>query len=132
MKGIKIRRASSDGAPVIQHEVGLSEELKDQLTVSGDLSESPPLRRVHELKTWPEAFQAIWEGLKRYELRKNDRDFLVGDSLFLREYDPVAKEYSGRCFQARVTYMTVSCDFPGLQDDYVVMGIEIEGRGTKI
>lgn len=127
---IKVRRVSPDGASVVQHEVELSDILKKQLTVSGDLSELPPLACTHELKTWPEAFQAVWEGLKKYELRKNDRYFLVGDSLFLREWDPVTKEYSGRAIQARVTYTTTSCDFPGLQDDYVVMGLKVEFRGN--
>jgi hypothetical protein len=80
---------------------------------------------AHELKTWPEAFQAIWDGLKRYELRKNDREFRVGDTLSLREWDPVTRVYSGRLLEATVTYITRPCDFPGLQDEYVVMGIRV-------
>ena len=125
----KVRRISPESAPVVQHEVDLSEALKRQLTVSGDLSELPSLMMVHQLKTWPEAFQAVWGGLKKYELRKDDREFKVGDGLFLREWDPVTKEYSGRALQATVTHITTACDFPGLQDEYVVMGLRVEAKG---
>lgn len=57
---------------------------------------------VHTLKTWPTAFQAIVEGRKRFEYRKNDRNFGVGDRLELREWDP-AKEWGGDHHDARYT-----------------------------
>lgn len=40
------------------------------------------------LKTWPEPFEAIWRGDKRYEIRKDDRGFGVRDQLNLREFVP--------------------------------------------
>jgi len=39
----------------------------------------------HELKTDPVVFQAMIDGGKTYELRKDDRGFSVGDMLTLRE-----------------------------------------------
>jgi hypothetical protein len=39
----------------------------------------------HILKTDPEVFDAVWERVKQYELRKDDRPFAVGDMLQLRE-----------------------------------------------
>ena len=60
---------------------------------------------THELKTWPEYFEAIWDGRKNFEYRLNDRDYQVGDLLHLREYDPHTSEYSGREIVRSVTYV---------------------------
>lgn len=53
-------------------------------------------RRVHELKIWPEYFSLHCRGLKTFEIRNNDRNFQVGDSLVLKEYFPELNQYSGR------------------------------------
>jgi hypothetical protein len=51
---------------------------------------------VHELKTWPFYFSAVWDGRKTFELRKtDDRHFKEGDELVLREYNPMGG-YTGR------------------------------------
>lgn len=41
--------------------------------------------KIHELKTDADVFQQVWEGSKTFEIRKNDRDFQVGDMLVLHE-----------------------------------------------
>jgi len=51
-------------------------------------------RQHHHLKTETEYYQAIERGKKKFELRKNDRDFKVGDMLYLEE--TVKGEYTGR------------------------------------
>lgn len=43
---------------------------------------------THELKTWPEPFAAMVDGRKAFEIRRDDRNFAVGDALLLREYEP--------------------------------------------
>ena len=49
---------------------------------------------THRLKIKPEYYQAVFDGRKNFEVRKKDRDFEVGDTLILCEYDPF--KYSGR------------------------------------
>jgi len=81
--------------------------------------------KEHELKTWPSGFNAIAAGLKRYELRKDDRGFEVGDRLKLQEYDPQRGRYTRRWLMARVTYISrAGGEFAGLQEGFVVMGIK--------
>ncbi len=77
----------------------------------------------HDLKTWPEYFAALWNDSKTFEVRKADRDFQVGDTLTLREYDPKKNEYTGRAALRTVTYILREPSpfaFPG----FVVMGFQ--------
>jgi len=41
----------------------------------------------HSLKCAPEYFQALWDGAKTAELRRDDRGFAVGDVVVLMEWD---------------------------------------------
>jgi hypothetical protein len=61
--------------------------------------------RVHELKCWPEFHAAVMRGDKPWELRDNDRDFRVGDVLWLRGWEPGSGAYDGQESFHRVTYM---------------------------
>lgn len=81
----------------------------------------------HELKTWPEPFQAILEGKKKFEYRLNDRDYQVGDELILKEFrpnekNPNASRYTGRVLRAVVTYILK--DAFGVPNGFVVMSLD--------
>lgn len=95
------------------------------------------MTRTHDLKTWPEPFQAILDGRKRYEIRVDDRGFAVGDELLLLEYRPAETRenglgvcfyskggYTDRRVRARVTYMTPGGAW-GLPRDLCVLSIEV-------
>ncbi len=58
-----------------------------------------------EKKVWPEYFQKIIDGVKKYELRLADFECNPGDILFLREWNPKTKEYTGRVIEKTVTYV---------------------------
>jgi hypothetical protein len=76
---------------------------------------------VHELKCWPEYFEALRDGRKTFEFRVDDRDFVPGDILWLREWHPDTR-YSGRDLRRRVTYVMDAT--PVGAAGYVVMSLE--------
>lgn len=99
----------------------------------------------HLLKAWPQFFNPVYSGQKPFEIRKNDRNFKVGDILVLREFfvcdkceglgtvltqnekkikcpgcDGLTGRYTGREVDRKVTYITDFMQQPG----FVVMAIE--------
>jgi len=56
-------------------------------------------------KIWPQYFEAVVSGKKKYELRLNDFEIKEGDTLVLEEWDPKTKEYTGRKIEKKVTYI---------------------------
>lgn len=88
--------------------------------------------KVHELKLDDEYFNDVRDGIKTFEIRKNDRDFQVGDLLALSRYKDGSYcnwQFNGGFHNSdiheadtllmRVTYIT---DYEQ-KDGYVVMGI---------
>jgi hypothetical protein len=43
---------------------------------------------LHDLKSWPDYFQAVVNGRKRFEVRRDDRSYKEGDIVMLREFIP--------------------------------------------
>lgn len=76
---------------------------------------------THELKTWPRYFEAVRAEVKTFEVRRDDRDFQVGDLLHLKEWDPLIGEYTGGHLQRRVIYALR--DAEGIQPGFVVLGL---------
>ena len=56
-------------------------------------------------KIWPEYFEAVVSGKKKYELRLNDFEIKEGDELILEEWDPETAKYTGRTIDKKVTYV---------------------------
>jgi len=77
---------------------------------------------IHELKIHPEYFEQVIKGKKKFEIRKNDRDYKVYDWLELNEYDPIKQEYTGRNTKMMVTYILHGGQF-GIEEGYCVMSI---------
>jgi hypothetical protein len=90
--------------------------------------------REHDLKTWPAPFREVRSGAKRFEIRKNDRDYRVGDTLRLREWSDVACVYTGPEVSARVTYLLAGADAEqfGCAPGYCVMGIRLSDEAAEL
>mgnify|MGYP002523498034 CR=1 FL=1 len=75
---------------------------------------------IHERKVDRDFFISIVQGKKTFEVRKNDRDFQLGDLLALNEtYDG---KYTGDAVLAVVKYIL---DTPeSCKDGFVIMGIK--------
>lgn len=76
-------------------------------------------RQHHYLKTETEYYQAIEKGLKSFELRKNDRNYQVGDMLHLRE--TVKGEHTGRAMDPKEVVYILEGGKYGLEDGFVIM-----------
>ncbi len=81
--------------------------------------------QTHELKTWPEYWEAVKSGEKTFEVRKHDRNYKVGDWLFLACYNPKTEKYEGRgMIKCEVTYLLPGGSF-GVEKGFCVMGIKV-------
>jgi len=78
-------------------------------------------RPIHVLKTWPAYFKEVLIGRKTFEVRRDDREFQVGDTLRLVEWSQQTG-HTGRALDRRVTYVLPGGEF-GIEEGYVVMGI---------
>ena len=84
--------------------------------------------KIHELKTDPDSFDESWRGKKSWEIRLNDRDFRIGDSLVLRETNYTGEEmkagkplvYTGNRMLVEVSFIMAGPIY-GLQDGWVIM-----------
>lgn len=77
------------------------------------------VQTTHELKTWPIPFWDVVSGAKTFEVRKNDRDFKVGDYLVLKEYDPDTQKYTGDRVVVQIDYSIILPEPEG----FIGMGI---------
>lgn len=78
--------------------------------------------RIQQLKILPKYFKDVATGKKKFEIRYNDRNFKVGDILFLEEYEN--GKYTGRKLRRRVNYILYDNDALGLEKGYCILGLE--------
>lgn len=79
---------------------------------------------IHDLKTLAPYFAAVVSGEKTFEVRKNDRDFHVGDFLMLNEIEVIqeTQRYTGRYCVVRVTYVLTNEEY--VKPGYAILAIE--------
>lgn len=74
----------------------------------------------HDVKALPQFFQAARRGEKTFELRKDDRGYITGDTLWLHEWTP-ENGYTGEKHVVVIGY--ILRDFPGLAPGYAILSI---------
>lgn len=78
---------------------------------------------THELKIFPEFFSAVCTGVKRAELRKNDRDYRVGDTLHLMETPRGSCHQTGEFINVKITHIA---DVGEWMPGYILLSIVLQ------
>nr|WP_319398218.1 DUF3850 domain-containing protein [uncultured Carboxylicivirga sp.] len=76
---------------------------------------------VHDLKIYPMYYQAVKLGVKKFEVRYDDRGYKVGDTLMLREFG--IEGYTGQFVEVRVTFILRDTEM--LSHRYCVLSIDL-------
>lgn len=80
--------------------------------------------KIHELKSARGSLNAVAAGVKRAELRLDDREYNEGDYLLMREYTGVG--YGAMSVLARVTHIVPTPgSFNALESGYVMLSLEV-------
>lgn len=79
--------------------------------------------KFHKLKIKEEYYDAIRRGVKRFELRKNDREFEVGDLITFQIVDEGSIYSSLLVFQ--IVYILEGVPEYGLSEGHCILGIEL-------
>lgn len=68
-------------------------------------------------KVWPQYFELIKSGKKKFEVRVADFDVKEGDTIILEEWNPETKKYTGRTITKKAGYtLKFSLDSFGQKD----------------
>lgn len=84
--------------------------------------------KTHDLKCLPEYFEEVYAGRKKFELRKNDRNYQPGNLVVLREWLPEKGLYSGRRYWAQIGYVLKEFG-DGLYSDWCIFDLS---HGSRI
>ena len=81
------------------------------------------MKKHHNLKTINPYFNDVWSGWKEFEVRINDRNFEVGDTCTLHEYDSEIDLHTGNSIEIEIKY--VLRNYPNIKKGFVVFGFKI-------
>lgn len=114
---------------MIQFDVDAAEEQKTERVEIPQTNkvEVPEIRsdeRRHRLKLASMFFDAVDTGKKSFELRKNDRNYKIGDIIELHEMND--GEETGRVTEKQVIYVLEG--FKGLEEGYCILGLDEKER----
>ena len=72
----------------------------------------------HIIKILPQYFEAVRDGRKRFEIRVDDRDYQIGDTVQLAEFD--GDKFTGNFIEIQITYVLRNCEEFGLMPGYCI------------
>lgn len=77
--------------------------------------------KLHTLKILPKYYVALVNGEKTFELRKNDRDYQVGDLITFTNTDGTPDK---KRIVFRITYILENVSEYGLDDEYCILALK--------
>lgn len=81
--------------------------------------------KLHILKIKPEYFSEVLQENKLFELRKNDRDYQVGDLVhFINTNGDEYTLYDRKTLVFQITYVLKDVEEYGLNKSYCILGIK--------
>lgn len=86
--------------------------------------------KIHNLKIQKEFFEDVKSGEKSFELRKDDRNYRLGDVINLTEVDATSAEETGRTALVEIIYKLDK--FDGLYPGYCILGVRTIDSGAKL
>lgn len=79
----------------------------------------------HVVKTNRPIFPTVWNGQKCSELRRDDRDYRIGDVLVQGEWGPNIRRFTGRVVMGQISAMTrVSHWVENAETDWVILHLD--------
>lgn len=84
------------------------------------------MKTQHNLKTINPYFGQVKEGVKTFEIRKDDRDFKVGDYLHLNDYDPLFNKLTGITITKKIGHILRDAEYFGLMPGFCIISFEKE------
>ena len=100
---------------------GTREDLVKHIKTIGLKKGIITMGKTIEKKILPEYFKEVKAGRKTFELRKDEDDVQVGDTLVLREWD--GENYTGRRAVRDVSYVLRDVPEYGLQKGYCIIAL---------
>ena len=116
------------GSKIHRYYIVTAKEYEEAFDCSlGEVEEKIPCN-THFLKILPKWYEDVESGKKKFEIRRNDRPFAVGDILVLQEYE--RGRYTGREIQKEIEYIYTGDGTYGLSDEFCILGIK-DGKTIK-
>lgn len=82
----------------------------------------PLTSKVHCVKILPENFDNVLSKKMSFQIRKDDREYKLGDCMYLQEF---VEDYTGRSLPVKINHILKESE--GLRDGYVLLNIEVLG-----